>query len=261
MAVLPGEQAGLDLAHRALLRRPSAVFADVDGTISPIVEVPQNAVVLPRCRAALQELSRRIDLVCLLSGRPADETWRMVRVDGAVYVGNHGVETWLHGELLRPPGVERYHARLARASATLRVVLANVPGLVFEDKGIGFAIHYRREPSAGDAVIEAARRVAGGRGLQVRVQSAHVEVRAPVQGDKGTALASLAERYGLRGLIVVGDDAVDVPAFAAARVHADAHDALAVRVSVGPFLESGDIALADPAAVGEFLSALVAALA
>ena len=261
MAVLPSEQAAsVQLALSALQRRPSGLFTDIDGTISPIVEIPQTAVVLPRARAALRALTKRIDLVCLLSGRPADDAWRMTRVDDAVYVGNHGVETWLGGELLRPPGVARYHARLARASALLRGALANVPGLVFEDKGLGFAIHYRREPSAAADVIAAAKRIAGGRGLEVRVQSAHVEVRAPVEGDKGTALAGLAERYALRGLVVVGDDPVDVPAFSAARRYAEERAALAVRVTVGRALESGDIALLDPAAVGEFLETLAAAL-
>lgn len=261
MAVLAAERASsLELAVRALRRRPSAIFADIDGTLSPIVEIPQNAVVLPACRAALRSLAARVDLVCLLSGRPADEAWRMTGVDEAVYVGNHGVETWLRGELLRPPGVERHHARLARASAMLRVSLANVPGLVFEDKGIGFAIHYRRAPSFADHVLGEATRIAGRRGLDVSVRSAHVEVRAPVPGDKGTALASLAERYALRGLLVLGDDPVDVPAFAAARHYADGHDALAVRVTVGEVLEPGDLALASPADVGDLLSALAESL-
>ena len=260
MAVLPGERAGLRLAVGALERRPSALFADIDGTLAPIVEIPQNAVVLPEARAALAALVPKVDLVCLLSGRPADEAWRMVRVDDALYVGNHGVETWLRGELLRPAGIERHHARIARANAMLRQTLANVPGLVFEDKGIGFAIHYRREPRVADAVIDAARRIAGRRGLDVHVRSSHVEIRAPVPGDKGGALRSLAERHALRGLVVVGDDPVDVPAFRAARAYADERDATAVRVTVGETVEAGEIALSDPSEVAAFLGALADAL-
>jgi trehalose 6-phosphate phosphatase len=242
----------------ALRRRPSGLFLDIDGTISPIVAVPQDAVVLPECRSALRRLVKRLDLVCLLSGRPADDAWRMVRVDEALYVGNHGVERWLRGELLRPTEVGRFHARLGRASGMLRQALANVPGLVFEDKGIGFAIHYRREPSAADAVIEAARRIAPPRGLEVRLQSAHVEVRAPVSGDKGTAVLDLAKRYALRGLVVGGDDDVDRPALAAARSYArSAADASAVTIGVGSALrEDADVSVRDPAEMGALLAAL-----
>lgn len=260
MAVFPAERAAVALAADALRRRPSALFSDIDGTLSPIVPIPQDAVVLARCRDALGVLTKKIDIVCLLSGRPADEAWRMVRVDDALYSGNHGVESWFKGELLRPAGVERHHARLARSSAMLRVALADVPGLVFEDKGIGLAIHYRREPAAADRVIESARRIAGTRGLDVFVRSAHVEVRAPIEGDKGTAVRALAERYGLRGLLLIGDDPVDVPAFGAAEAYGREHDATVVRATVGDVLEAGEIALADPQAVGAFLEAVAAAL-
>jgi trehalose 6-phosphate phosphatase len=246
-------------AVSALRQRPSGLFADIDGTISPIVAVPQDAVVLAESREALRQLTGLVDLVCLLSGRPADDAWRMVRVDDALYVGNHGVETWLRGELLRPPEVSRHFARLARASAMIRQALAHVPGLVFEDKGIGFAIHYRREPAAADAVIEAARRIAGRRGLEVRLQSAHVEVRAPSSVDKGTALRDLCERYALRGLLVIGDDRVDMPAFQAAREYARTTGATAVTVAVGesPLREEADLSLADPYAASAFMEDVV----
>lgn len=257
---MPTERAGIALAVEALRRRPSAIFSDIDGTLSPIVPIPQDAVVLPRARTALAALTKKLELVCLLSGRPADEAWRMVRVDDALYSGNHGLETWFRGELLRPAGVERYHARLARSSAMLRVALADVPGLVFEDKGIGFAIHYRREPAAADRVIEVARRIASRRGLDVFVRSAHVEVRAPLKGDKGDALRMLAERYGLRGLLFVGDDPVDVPAIAAAQAYARERDATVARATVGDALEGGEIRLPDPYAVASFLEAIAAAL-
>lgn len=251
---------GVTLLHDALARRPSALFSDIDGTLSPLAETPERATVLPGCRTSLLALRPRIDLLCLLTGRPADDAWRMVGIDDALYVGNHGAEVWLQGELMRPAGSERYDGRLGRASATLRLVLAGVPGLVFEDKGLGFAIHYRRQPSAAGTVRQAAERVASERGLQVLVRSAHVEVRAPVQGDKGSALLRLADRRGLRGVVVIGDDPVDAPAFAAAREHAKRTGATVVTVTVGGFRPPGDIQVRDPAAVAELLLATARSL-
>ncbi len=246
-----------------LRRRPSAIFTDIDGTISPIVPTPSEATVNTVCRDALRALLPHVDLLCVLTGRPADEAWRMVRIDDALYVGNHGAERWFRGELLRPPGAERHHARLARAQAMLRLSLANVPGLVFEDKGIGFAVHFRREPSVGPQVLEAANRIASRRGLQVIARTAHVEIRAPIAGDKGDSLRSLARTYGLHGVVVLGDDPVDLPAFVAAREYAAEAGGAAVVVSVGTSLDDevdADVAVPSPSDMCALLSSVAEAL-
>ncbi len=242
-----------DLLRSVFSRRPSALFCDLDGTLSPLVDVPQRARILAGCRTALRVLGDRIDLVCILTGRPADEAWRMVGIDDVLYVGDHGAETWRRGELLRPAGIERYEGRLARARSILRDLLAGTPGLIFEDKGTGFAVHYRRYPSAAVDVVAAAVRVARRRGLQVAIRTDHVEVRAPIDGDKGSALGELAERHALRGLVVIGDDPVDEPAFAAARKYAWRTGASLAAVAVGHCKVPGDVRVAGPAAVGELL--------
>lgn len=249
-----------DPAIQALRARPSALFTDIDGTLSPIVARPQEAVVLATCREALRRLAEMVDLVCVLSGRPADEAWRMVQVDEATYVGNHGAETWVRGELLRPPDIERYRGRLARASTLIRLSLSGVRGIVFEDKGIGFAVHWRGNPGAAETVREVATRIARRRGLQVALRTMHVEVRPPLQSDKGTALRDLAQRHGLKGLVAIGDDPVDAPAFAAAREYAGGADAKVAILTVGTGVQGGDIELADPAEVGRYLLSLAHAL-
>lgn len=257
----PHDDAGV-LAE-TLRRRPSAVFTDIDGTISQIVPTPAEATVHAACREALRALVPHVDLLCVLTGRPADEAWRMLRIDDALYVGNHGAERWYRGELLRPPGVERYHARLARAQAMLRLSLANVPGLVFEDKGVGFAVHFRRDPSCGPQVLRAARSIAARRGLEVIERTAHVEVRAPVGGDKGTSLSELARSHGLEGLVVLGDDPVDLPAFAAAREHAAERDGAVTIVTVGEGLADkveADVRLGSPAEMCRLLWSVAEAL-
>lgn len=250
-----------DLAD-ALRDEPSALFVDIDGTISPIVPRPEDAVVLPECRDALRRLAGRLHLLCVLSGRPADVAWRMVQVDEALYVGNHGLETWWRGELLRPAGIERYHAPLARARDMLRLELADVSGLVFEDKHMGFAIHHRDAPESANRVLTAARRIAAPRGLAVCERTAHVEVRAPIEGDKGTALGSLAKRHDLRGIVVAGDDQVDLPAFRAARAHAHRPEGVRARiVTVGPAIRGqGDVSVDSPAELGVLLTEVAEAL-
>ena len=184
-------------------------------------------------------------------------------MDEAIYLGNHGVETWFRGELLRPAGIERFDARLARAHSMLRHALSNVPGLVFEHKGMGFAIHYRLTPSAGEAVASAARSVARRRGLRVLTRTDHVEIRPPVDGDKGSALRKLVASRGIRGLVVMGDDPVDIPAFDAGRAHAESTGARVQLVGVGGRLDSVslDLRLHDVADACTLLGAVADGLA
>ena len=44
-----------------------------------------------------------------------------------------------------------------------------------------------------------------------------VELRPPLDIDKGTVLETLVQRLGLRGVICLGDDITDIDMFAAAR--------------------------------------------
>jgi trehalose 6-phosphate phosphatase len=49
-----------------------------------------------------------------------------------------------------------------------------------------------------------------------------VELRPPLAVDKGTALETLAERLGLRGIVCLGDDVTDIDMFEAAKRLGDA---------------------------------------
>ncbi len=244
-----------------LARRPSALFVDIDGTLSALVPDPAAAVVVPRCRAALRRLAPHVDVLCVLTGRPADVAWRMVGIDRALYVGNHGLDLWRQGELLRPAGIESHLPRVARALEQLRLELANVADIIFEEKGIGFAIHFAAVPERQPTILDAVQRIAFRHELVVHVRRSHVEVRAPLEGDKGTALRSVAETHGLKGIVVMGDDEVDGTAFRAAREHADSTEGSALIVTVGDLMRGeADIALDRPLDAGDLLAELATIL-
>lgn len=75
-----------------LALRPLGLITDIDGTISPIAPSPLEARVSPACRRHLAALAKKLELVAVISGRPAVEARDMVGVEGIVYVGNHGLE-------------------------------------------------------------------------------------------------------------------------------------------------------------------------
>src|SRR4051812_26076321 len=78
---------------RRLAGRPLLALLDVDGTLSPIAERPELAIVPFATRQALNSLVHQSDThVALLSGRSARDAERLVGVNGVWVIGNHGIE-------------------------------------------------------------------------------------------------------------------------------------------------------------------------
>ena len=81
------------LAGFAAAPRAGALFCDIDGTISPIVERPGAAAVSQPFREVLAALTERLGLVAFVTGRTLEDGRRMIPLDGAAYVGTHGLES------------------------------------------------------------------------------------------------------------------------------------------------------------------------
>ena len=83
---------GDELAGRLAGRRP-AVFLDYDGTLTPIVDRPEDAVISESMRDAVRGLASRCT-VCVVSGRDRVVVQRLMGVDDLVVAGSHGFDIW-----------------------------------------------------------------------------------------------------------------------------------------------------------------------
>jgi len=82
-----------DLLRRlAAEPRRAAILLDVDGTLAPIVEQPEDARVPEETRHELARLASRYALVACVSGRASADAERLVSVPGVAVVGEHGLE-------------------------------------------------------------------------------------------------------------------------------------------------------------------------
>jgi trehalose 6-phosphate phosphatase len=238
---------------------PLLVLLDVDGTLAPIALRPEAAAVPPetsQCVAALAAGSEVI--VALVSGRAAADARRMVRVANTWVIGNHGFEIVSpDGDSLVDPRVEPFRSLIAQAERRLAPRLAQVPGVILEDKRWTLSIHYRL---ADAAVVPRVRALVQetADALRLRVTEGKMvwEVRPPVRIDKGTAVLTLAARLNGLGerasLVFIGDDRTDEDAFRALR-HRQRR---AVTVRVAPDELTGtaaEFAVADPPEVLRFL--------
>jgi trehalose 6-phosphate phosphatase len=190
-------------ATALLAREPesAAVILDVDGTLAPIVPRPEDAAVPAATRAELERLAGRYRLLAFVSGRTGEDARQIVGILGAAYVGTHGLELEPEAEHWREPLRE-----LASASW---------PWGEVEDKGLTVSFHYRNAADQ-DAAVARAKEIAvrsDELGLRPRFGRKVLEVRPPVDADKGTAVRTLVREAGVSRALFAGDDTTDLDAF------------------------------------------------
>jgi trehalose 6-phosphate phosphatase len=122
-------------------------------------------------------------------------------VDGLRYVGSHGLEL--------SPDAARWSEEIHRFASSVDWPV--------EDKGLTVSFHYR-EAADEDAALEYLQEVAErarAAGLVPRFGRKVLELRPPVEADKGTAVTTLLEEANLRRALYAGDDTTDLDAFRA----------------------------------------------
>lgn len=258
----------LELARRALAAQPAGVLTDLDGTLSPIVDDPAAARVADRGDAALRALAGRLAVTGIITGRAPVDARRIAGVDELLVIGNHGLE-WLEpgaAEPTAPPGLDWVAEAVERSLQRARDRAA-IDGVTLDHKGRSGTIHYRMatEPATARRLLLAAVADDLDPRLEVREGRMSIELRPIGAGDKGTALEQVAERYGLRGLVVLGDDVTDLDMFHAARALRDRGALRAAILAVGGGGEvrpevaaAADATLPDPAAAVALFEALLA---
>ena len=222
----------------------AAILLDVDGVLAPIVPVPAAAAVPEETQAELRRLHRRYALVACISGRSGGEARRIVGVEELVYVGEHGLE-------LEPAA--------AGWSERLRAFAATVPWDDVELKPLTVSFHYRRAANEDEALalLEGVAQRAREDGLVPRFGRMVLELRPPLDANKGTAVRHLLEERGLTRALYAGDDTTDLDAFAALeRLELGVRVAVASAEGPATLREAADVVVDGPAELLELLRSL-----
>jgi trehalose 6-phosphate phosphatase len=221
----------------------AAILLDVDGVLAPIVLRPEDARVPDETRAEVERLAGKYSLVACVSGRTSADAERIVGVPDVVYVGSHGLEL--------APEAEHWRSRLHRFGQEVDWPV--------EDKGLTVSFHYRGvdDEDAARERLELVAERARAEGLLARFGRKVLELRPPIEADKGTAVQALLIDRGLNRALYAGDDTTDLDGFRGL----DGLD-VAVRVAVsspeGPpeLREAADVIVDGPAGALELLRAL-----
>jgi trehalose-phosphatase len=242
---------------------PRIIMLDLDGTLSPIAPRPQDASVPQATRRAIAALASRPGVhVAIVSGRGAADARRIVSVGNLWVIGNHGLElVGPHGEMEVEPQAEAFRVAMAQASRRITASVTHVAGVILEDKVWTLSVHHRLADPAVVPRLRASIEAVGEQfGLRLTEGKGVLELRPPVQHDKGTAVLALARRLGGlvpgTSVIFAGDDNTDEDAFRVLRRHTP--DAVTIRVADEDVQTAAEFRLPDPEAVRRFLEWLVA---
>ena len=248
--------------------RHTAFFFDFDGTLSAIGPDPEKVGPVPDASEALAELAGRSGYCAVVSARPvaflarqfggvepggeADSDGGTAPIGVPELHGLYGLEFSADGGATVHTLPEAAPYREVMREAVLEAT-RDLPGALIEDKGLSCAVHFRNSPDLGDAADEWVEQYARAHGLKVQRGRMVVELKPPVQRDKGAVVRdALGARPELVGGWFFGDDLGDRPGFEALAQRAErAPRFTAVRVAVAnaegdPLGDLADLMLAAP---------------
>jgi trehalose-phosphatase len=234
-----------------------AVFLDYDGTLTPIVERPEDANIADDMREVVKDLSDQCT-VAIVSGRDRPDVQERVGLDNIYYAGSHGFD------IKGPEGFEKIHDEggsfietLDEVEKELNESLKGIEGAQVERKKFSVATHYRRVAEENvqkvkktvDAVLEKHESLQRSGGKKV------IEIQPAIDWHKGKALRWLMDALKLeRDKVVplyIGDDLTDENAFREIK-----EDGIGILVATRKKKTEAHYVLADTDAVRGFLKRL-----
>lgn len=178
---------------------------DYDGTLAPIVKIPEDA----EMRQSTSFLLKRLSSICpciVISGRGRKDVSKFLSgIDLKEIVGNHGIEADKASKKLKKE-IKKIHLILEKE-------LPRLPGVHIEDKSYTIAIHYRQsreKKKARQVISKVLTRIKNIRIIEGKQVYDIIPQGAP---HKGTALEKLRSRLSCDTSIYLGDDRTDEDVF------------------------------------------------
>ncbi|MCF7804435.1 MAG: trehalose-phosphatase [Candidatus Marinimicrobia bacterium] len=196
------------------------VFLDYDGTLTPIVNNPEDAQLSSEMRHTLSELAE-LTTVAIVSGRDRMDIENLIRLENLIYAGSHGFDiSGPDGLQLQYSGGEAALPALEEAEESLKSQLSEISGAQVERKKYAIAVHYRNvaEDDAERVIDIATSEAESHDTLKPSPGKKILELKPAIDWDKGKALLwlqdELASGTGDTVPMYIGDDNTDEDALA-----------------------------------------------
>ncbi|MDR0306207.1 MAG: trehalose-phosphatase [Chitinispirillales bacterium] len=196
------------------------VCLDYDGTLTPIVQRPQDARLSLRMRNIISVLSESAK-VAVISGRDMEDLRHLVNIDNIFYSGSHGFE------IAGPGGIKMEFeeamaskSSLRRAGEDLQNLLSEINGVFIERKKFGLAVHYRLADQQNISKIKDTVQDVAAAYSELRITHGKmvIDLRPALSWDKGMAVRWITKKlFGVNQNkaypLYIGDDITDEDAF------------------------------------------------
>jgi trehalose 6-phosphate synthase/phosphatase len=199
--------------------RIPVLFLDYDGTLTPIMQRPEQAVLSVEMRELLRRVADVMPVV-LMSGRAREDLISRVGIPAMIYAGSHGFDISGPGDL-RHQVAGDFVPLIHETAEQLAREFAPVPGVFIEEKRLSVGVHYRLATHADSmrVIAHVDALTARDARLQKRYGKKVIELRPAVDWDKGKAVSWICERVGIDSAVIlpiyIGDDLTDEDAFEA----------------------------------------------
>ncbi|MFQ5932095.1 MAG: trehalose-phosphatase, partial [Nitrospiraceae bacterium] len=247
--------------EQRLSGRRAVVFLDYDGTLTPIVDRPDLAVISSEMRDVLRRLAFSCT-VAIVSGRGRADVYDLIQVDRLIYAGSHGFD------IAGPEGTKIQHEEGKHLLPTIETVYRQlvkrvkaIDGALVENKRFSIAVHYRLVAEDQVPMIEGIidEMLKANPTLRKSYGKKVFELRPTMEWDKGKAVLWILGGLGLNASEVVpfylGDDTTDEDAFGAVR-----DIGIGILVAETPRPTAAGYLLRDTREVRQFLETLITLL-
>lgn len=263
------------------INKKIAMFLDYDGTLSPIVDDPDNALMSDDMRFAVRNFAKYFP-TAIISGRSRDKVYQLVGLTELYYAGSHGMDilgpvrkavsndhpncnestTDQQGKevnLFQP--AREFIPMIDEVFRTLVEDTKGIKGAKVENHKFCVSVHFRNvDEKNWQSIAQCVQDILD---KYPRLRKTHgrkvLEVRPMIDWNKGKAVEFLLESLGLSNRddvlpIYIGDDLTDEDAF---KVLREGNRGCGILVSSRPKETNAVYSLRDPSEVMKFLNSLV----
>jgi trehalose 6-phosphate phosphatase len=197
------------------------IFLDYDGTLTPIVNRPEDAILSDEMKEVLKACASRLH-VAVVSGRDMVDLKSRVDIDEIIYAGSHGFRISGPEELyLEHEKSASLLPRLDETEKQLQQLFSGkFKGVQVERKRYAIAVHYRNArkeeiPDIKQTVTELVEKTSG---LKTGEGKMILEIKPDIDWHKGKAVHWILEKLNLTDRdkylpIYIGDDITDEDAY------------------------------------------------
>lgn len=214
------------ITERFQANKKIILLTDYDGTLTPIQEHPDLAILSEEVRQLLVKFSsNKTFFLGIITGRSLKQIKKMVNIQRILYAANYGIELEGHSIRFTSPEAKKARGILWHIYMRLFKSLRHIEGMRIEDKGLSLSLHYRLVEKADDVeyISKTLRSVIkpflDRKMLSLSTGKMVYEIRPPVEWNKASTIQWLLTHYFPLEfsenalLIYLGDDKADIEVF------------------------------------------------